>query len=547
MKDENHALYTKADKLIKEGKKDEAISILKELVDKEEYAFIIKYQLAKLYLEKKETEALGVELLEKLSHEYGNLQAILLLGRYYASVDRNEDAFNELKKTINTKIEKYGVYEIGKLFLKEGNLVEAKKSFQYVVSKNEDVFSLFELGKIAIDENNLKEAREYFEKALKIKFDIYTYFYLGKLEVLENSLEEATDIFYEILEINPNDIYSMIELGKIEVNKGNTIKARELFNKILKIKSDDVPTLYELGKLDEREGYYKKAKERFNKILEIKPNDIMTKLELGDLSICEGDNKKASIIFKKLIDEYDYDIAKIHYANLLCMEGNFKEAREICEKILDTKELYNAKLTIGRTYALEGDFISARKIFNDLISNHIDDYAYFELVYLLIQENKFEEAYETLNEMPLIFRKLSLYLNLETYLEYHLGIDIDPEWLDVTYFGSQLHEYSYEKLLNHILNHDSIDKTYYADFNSSVDLYSLIGEVLDKKKELAPTQRFLLDKYIIECDDIIAKMEGEDIKHVVINVLPNSDKIISMYPVRISENGLIKNKLLVKE
>ena len=64
MKDENHALYTKADKLIKEGKKDEAISILKELVDKEEYAFIIKYQLAKLYLHYVQYQSAFCDLLQ---------------------------------------------------------------------------------------------------------------------------------------------------------------------------------------------------------------------------------------------------------------------------------------------------------------------------------------------------------------------------------------------------------------------------------------------------------------------------------------------------
>ena len=556
---------------------DDLIEFLKEKHNENPDDQIVSLELAKSLLRNKHRSE-GVALLNELIEQKHNVEAVLILGRLDMNENRYDDAKKKFRSILNTQKQNQALYELGRVYFKKGNIEKAKYYFTYVYENdNQDKFVLFELGKIAKIEGNLELAKKYYQDILNIKPDKYALFELGKIEALLDNYDEAIKCFNLLLDRNSSDIYTLLELGKTELKNGNPSKARECFSKVLEIKNgNDAFALYELAKLEINDGHMSIAKEMLYKVLVLKPNDRPALVEIGNIEIKEkhyaiardvfkkiididpddycnlfelgkvefvcGNSKKALEIYDELIDKTNYIYAYIEKARILSLEGFLKEAEEIYFKLLSECDLPGIKLELGRLALVSGNYSEAKKYFDYLISLDDESYSNFENIFLLIKQKKYNEADDAFYKLPTKLFGTPKYFELESYLNFALGKPVKKEFIGATYFEEQLYNYSKEFTVNHVLMHqvDGDVKKKYYNFSEDIDLYELIDLAEEKIKDMNPTQLFLSEKYIVTIDKPVAVMDGIETNTYAVNTLPNSKKIISMYPVLLSRISMEK-------
>lgn len=136
---ENYDEYTKAKKLIKDGKYEEARRIIKRLYAFEPNDLVIKLEYARLLIRDENTEEKGIKLLEE---------------------------------ELNTRNRNYALLEIGKLEVEHGNILKAREYFDELKNsedKGTKGYALKEILYLEIGDKNYEEAYRLFEEIKKYR------------------------------------------------------------------------------------------------------------------------------------------------------------------------------------------------------------------------------------------------------------------------------------------------------------------------------------------------------------------------------------------
>jgi tetratricopeptide (TPR) repeat protein len=195
-----------------------------------------------------------------------------------------------------------------------------------------------------------------------------------------------------------------------------------------------------------------------------------------------------------------------------------------------------SRVELGRILLCKKKYEEARENL-EVFSEHkgIETYAMSELLYLALREGKFEQAkriYEYIKS-DADYWTPSTKSQIEFYINYMLGKIKDKSSIRGYYFGEQVADYSEEKAIRHIKLHldENDDKKIHSVYLDGVD----VEDVYDKSKiritEINPFNINVIDRYIINFDSPIGIVQGEETDTVSVITLPNTNDILSIYPV----------------
>ncbi len=398
-----------------------------------------------------------------------------------------------MKQLYNDNKEDYFVkLEYAKLLtLDETRKKEGLKLLIELLNTKKSTYAHLEIGKLAIKAGKFDVARKHFLVLLDTPLEEYALFELGKLECNVGNLLEAKKYFTEVISIN-NDVYAIYELGRVELELGNFDNARNLFHDVLTQKPNDIYALYRLGLLEAKCGNYTEARKCFLPLLKTKfQKEVM--FELGKIEVKIGNYKMARDYFNYLITNYNYRYAILELALLEINTQNFNEAKK--------------NLSI-------------------LINNYHDEHAFNLLCIIEYKLNNYLEVFNLINE----YQNMNVSEKVMVGISKKLNVFFAYDYEKTNNYGcNMILNYDEESAISHIfLNHvDSFDKN---NFNKNIDIYKLfinIKKCINANKKV--NYFTFYDIYFIDYPNI--GENGE--KYLKVITLPNSDEIITMYPVSV--------------
>ena len=205
------------------------------------------------------------------------------------------------------------------------------------------------------------------------------------------------------------------------------------------------------------------------------------------------------------------------------------------------------------TRFMRAKVLRSNKLFEEAISDlkyilniQIDVYALDELFFTYYYLNKYSEALELL---PVLYSygniKQSSLRIIELIMKKQLGIEMPIVMVDkCEYIKSQVLDYSSQSAIKHILEHktDNEDNEYVTSYfkeNINIEyLFKTIRENIKKCEKLNACET--LDVYILSVSNV-GYDKNNVCNYVKVVVIPNTDHIVTMYPIDNISNDCINN------
>ena len=230
---------TEAVDLIKAGKNEEAIPILKEYLDKNAENAPIQFTLGKAYINTKQYDAAMAPLQKTLALKPDQPGAHFYLGIAYSQMGQDAEALKEFEAEIPISPEQDGAYSnAASLYDKQGNVDKAleyfKKAVEIAPQRPELHASLASL----YEKKGDKAAAQAEYKALADADPgraAVTWYNVGALAKNADKNDEAIKAFQKAVELDPSYAIAHRELGYALVKQGDFKGAVTHFNKYLEL------------------------------------------------------------------------------------------------------------------------------------------------------------------------------------------------------------------------------------------------------------------------------------------------------------------------
>ncbi len=363
----------------------------------------------------------------------------------------------------------------------------------------------------------------------------------------KRKINEAIEILRKISSNEPSDNVIKFKLAKCLLHSKKTKQEGKLILLDLSNTQNSIFALFELGKLEASEGNNSMARQYFMRLLNTQKRNYAM-LELGKLEVTEGNNSIARQYFEQLLNTQNRDYAMLELGRLEASEGNNFMARQYFKRLLNTQSNNYALLELGRLEVTEGNNSMARQYFEQLLNTQSENFALVEMIFLDIKEKNYLGAYKKIS----VFSNVSLfkkhYYDLKILLEYKLGKINQSEVLNKDYYISQLFNYDEDYALNHIKLHldENNNKIKHTLFNSDIDLNYLFHYAREQINYLNPVEISIVHKYIVECGFDVSTINGISTKYIKVVTLPNTNNILTMYPISYYGKESRKTKELIK-
>lgn len=214
---------------------DEAVAVYSRLAEKNPDNTEINYALADVYTQRGETEK-AIAALDKMEENTGVMEPISLeKHRLYMTLDRKEEAFQEVRKLIAAypTLIQYQIL-LGDLYLGAGMLTEAKAAYdQAALTEPDNVYLLLamanyynSIGDIAASNKLVKDALVNEKLDVDTKVKMLTG-YLSTLLQKKESLNETDSLFTTIIDQHPqvSEVHALY--AEVLVSTNRMKEARE--------------------------------------------------------------------------------------------------------------------------------------------------------------------------------------------------------------------------------------------------------------------------------------------------------------------------------
>lgn len=214
---------------------DEAVAVYSRLAEKNPDNTEINYALADVYTQRGETEK-AIAALDKMEENTGVMEPISLeKHRLYMTLDRKEEAFQEVRKLIAAypTLIQYQIL-LGDLYLGAGMLAEAKAAYdQAALTEPDNVYLLLamanyynSIGDIAASNKLVKDALVNEKLDVDTKVKMLTG-YLSTLLQKKESLNETDSLFTTIIDQHPqvSEVHALY--AEVLVSTNRMKEARE--------------------------------------------------------------------------------------------------------------------------------------------------------------------------------------------------------------------------------------------------------------------------------------------------------------------------------
>ena len=240
-----------------------------------------------------------------------------------------------------------------------------------------------------------------------------------------------------------------------------------------------------------------------------------------DINECFQNNVVLSEkMYKDYVELYKTDYSmRVQYANNLVALGKFDKA----ETVLRMAE---------NNYATDANYMNSKKDM-DLFINLL----VVTKLKLYIHTERYEEAYEMLNQYPEALRKfLGDYLAIELYLEKKLQLDY-PEHIPNYYLYQQIVDYDYNKFIENVKLLHGMET--HNDGVSYFDSNFPYEEICEELKIIIPNNKRINNgpienHYYFKYDKCGYDM-GISTDYFSLVTYDNSNEFITMYPVQEKE------------
>ena len=414
-----------ADKLVKIGEFNNAISIYKNILKKypknlRVYNLLNNVEnnsIKRLKTNKDEMDDLINDLNTK-NYELGLIKGVKLLEKYpksseimnilgiiFHNLKKLDKAINFYKQAIINNQSYYPAYNnLGNAYLDQDDLELAKKNFIKAISLKENYFdAMNNLGSVFQKQLKFDDAIKIYEKIINSnpnyfkahtnlgisykeigKFDKSLYFLkksvqinpnysegffnLGSVLQIKKQYNEAIINFKKALKINPNYYECMFNLGKLYSDIDQLDKSKELYQNVIKLNPNFYQAYNNLGSIYKIQGQYIEAINSYKKGIEVKTGkkDLIGILNIG---ICYSDLEE----YNKALDYYDQCLSiddnfseAWNGKGIICKElDNFSLATQYFEKAIEIKKDYaNALFNISLMQLHQMDFLNGWKNYN---------------------------------------------------------------------------------------------------------------------------------------------------------------------------------------
>ncbi len=232
----------KAKEFYYKGNGDQAINIIKSIVDKDKNMMGAWFLLGECFAKNKDYNSAILAFKEVIRIDPQNSFALFNLGIAYQKIQNYKEAIFWYKKAIDVDKSFFKAYvNLGEVlyFSRQFN-----ESFDYLSRALKLRSGLAEvhnyLAGIYLQRNDLEKAKENIIIAKKINSDLpLLNFHLGLLDEKENKLAEAIQAYKKEYEINPNNHSALNNLGIVYAKKGMYDEAEDVFRKLIEIRKND--------------------------------------------------------------------------------------------------------------------------------------------------------------------------------------------------------------------------------------------------------------------------------------------------------------------
>jgi arylsulfatase A-like enzyme/tetratricopeptide (TPR) repeat protein len=222
-----------------QGKVDEAINDLKEILTESSTFVLVYNHLADIYKEKEQI-AQGIAVLRKgLQENPGNMKILSKLGIFLAEANKPQEAINVLKECIAAEnINPENFNYLGVAYYKSGNLDLALKNYQKALELDHNYSAVFNnIGSLYLtaflksrDPKVYELAIKNFNKAIDIDPNLFSaYNGRGAANHFGNKIENAIEDWQKAIEIKPDFIDPYFSIGVAYLSIGDKARALETF------------------------------------------------------------------------------------------------------------------------------------------------------------------------------------------------------------------------------------------------------------------------------------------------------------------------------
>jgi tetratricopeptide (TPR) repeat protein len=230
---------TEAVDLIKAGKNEEAIPILKENLEKNPENAPIQFTLGKAYINTKQYDAAVAPLQKTLALKPDQPGAHFYLGIAYSQMGQDADALKEFEAEIPISPEQDAAYSnAASLYAKQGNVDKAleyyKKAVEIAPQRPELHASLASLYEKKGDQAAAQAEYKALADADPGRAAV-TWYNVGAIAKNQDRNDEAVKAFQKAVELDPSYAIAHRELGYALVKQGDFKGAVSHFNKYLEL------------------------------------------------------------------------------------------------------------------------------------------------------------------------------------------------------------------------------------------------------------------------------------------------------------------------
>lgn len=454
---------------------------------------------------------------------------------------------SECENDIDKMIQDYSNHRnIGLVLLKKAQLERNLKNYQnaesiylqIIDSCTNDIklFASRDLFKIYIDQGRIEEALILFEKLEIIETDKYELLFSKSLllRVQGKNFESSRILSSIIKNVDKIDNLNFLQNCLLEIEKNywddfkrNNYNSIKSIIKKLTINSNrriKVRRNLELAHLEQINGNYSEALKLYRIVLnctDLKNRSIAiigickTYLLLGDQNILN------SIEFEEL-KTYEYPEAIYLLAQIYSMNNNYNEAIKILDSTPINCRVIYEKARVFRTYKnYDESIVLFNKCFEESNSFTLKTSSLFNLIYIYIDLNDYEKAFELLtkNEEKLINLDKTSYYQIYAFLCKYFNIEYDSTYN--SYSVSQVLNYNFELTCEHVKKHIN-------EFKEVIDFDNISNLLLEISDKLSIKTYFTLTFF----DVYNVRYTGKDGRDFFIKtiVIPGTKNIITCFP-----------------
>ncbi len=519
------------------------------------------------------------------------------LGTAYSLIEDYKNAVNALKKAkeLNPK-DLATVYNLGVCYSNLKEYDNAIKCFNTVVTKEPDnVSAWYNLGVTYMQKGAKMSAVNAFKKVTELEPSNENAWYsLGVLYYQMKDYDKAIEGFLKVLEINPENVSALSNISVVYSLKGDYKSAIKYLERATQLSPDNPDIWYNLGACYLNENMVDKAILAFKKAVELKPDYTEAWKSLGAAYDRKGQFDEAIYAYKKAMEitgeeikieskreeaeekmdrlekttaemffarakqleeegkledaETYYDIALVWYPDFVDAKIKLKEVREKIKRMKKMRLKEKA-----REYEEKGDYVNALREYKKALEIDTTDKA----LKLKVEEMNTKLSVKDAKKSALEhFTKGLTYFSQDEFLlairEWEKALKLDPR-LDV---ARECIKKGRERIKieveNRIKNAEKLFKKgkykkALIEVEKGLKYEPQNANLLEMKKKIEEKIRELIDKYLIEGEELLKKERYVDAESKFRKILyynPRHRKALQMVKAIEKKREILKKEYL---